>query len=784
MVEREQVSNFEIYKTETDEIHWFLDKEDNNIETTNPRTISKNNTKTIATITAKTEKSHIKKLITSGLRIFMIKGALFKAEDYSDIIRRINTELAKLKEHATFIFELQGPVPVISNLYNGEEKKEKINVRPGQLIKITNKNKPLKNADCIVVDKKIYEKIKKGDSILFDSSLILNVISQEDCTYDNENKDKLGSRKEILVVDRSKEKQVAFNRSIKKEEPKQVSSRKNSSNIQLTEKEIKEFKAEKQEEIEDKIKKEPMTECRRKVMSHNSSDNVTKSNPIPQKKTYNLNERREMLKMERKKSTSKEKSSLIPHPELLIDFNQGDILKTKQRKLQNQYREIIKGKPFALSQIVEEDPYFYNIKPYNEENSPNAFVLDEDMNNPQSSQLSFRCTKIPPSKASKSLKEFEEEDANSILKYKSSYSLKERQNLISMGYRFTPKFNSDNKIFKRNNSPKKVLVCEVETQGEIQLLSEALVVGEESNYFLGSTLGPKDITDISRCIQLNITIISAIANKASDIAEIRKIINEEPFNGNEDNEENSDYRSFVGNRIKIFAKILTNIAIMNFDEILAEADGIILDPGVLSNNIGYDDLCLIEIYITEKCKITNKPIYIKTNCFNTLYSINIPSIADISNLDSSINSGIDGFILNEYFCSEAFIKMQKIVMEIESLVDGRSKYEEVSKSMKCNMDEVTKSYNSLKTLTAFYLIETLFDSAVKITYEVQITLIFLFCDSYLTAKRLSRYRPNCRIISPTNNKNEYNFMRVFRGVSGFYTKASNVTCYNESLVNE
>lgn len=897
MVENTQISNFELYKNEHDEIHWFLDKEDDTNITNHPvRSVTKNNTKTIATITSKTEKPHIKKLITSGLRIFMIKGALFKSEEYADIIRRITTELAKLKEIPTFIFDLQGPVPVVTNLYNKEEKKEKINVRPGQLLKITNKNKSLKTEDLIVIDKKIYSSVKKGDSILFDSNLILNVISQEDFFNEQESFHINSEGKEIVIrrdnlrtksikisssdntpnIDHetlSKNNNTAYNNynsnntinrrsrtssvvipSISEETANTDAKNKigshtnvynfnsvgNNNNVLINNCSTNNLAnniTEKAHNLKYSVVNNisPVKSCNSNnnfyygvssltdnVKSinnttnnvYNSCNNInanqskhrnsiqsidnTHKNNNQSNKPISLLDRREMLKRDRKtNSSSKDKNlQMVSHPTLLIDLNKDDILKTKQNTLNNEYKKIIKSKQFGLSEIKEEDNVLYKLEKSDKNLMSFKSNINYNNNEKDFDDAVYDCNNLNNNIICNNYKDLSSNyfnlnsnfhKSNSISNVKNTYySLKERQNLINQGYRFTNEsFLNMFGILKKSNSPKKVLVCEVETPGEIHLLSEAFVINDDMNNMLGlPTLGPKDITDISRSLKLNISIISTIINKANDIIEIRKIINEEPFNGKESHEENPEYRNYVGNRIKIFAKILTSHAIKNFDEILNEADGIILDPGVLSNNIGYDDLCLIENYITEKCKLTNKPIYIKTNCFNTLHSVNIPSIADISNIDSSINSGIDGFILNEYFPSEAFIKLQKIVMEIETLVDGKSKYEEVSKSVKFNSDDIVKSHNNLKTLTSFYFIETLFDSSVKITYEIPISLIFLYCDCYLTVKRLSRYRPNCRILCPTNIKNEYNFMRVFRGVSGFYTKTNNVTCYNETLFNE
>ncbi len=79
MTDREYFcSNFELFKSEADEIHWFNEKETESAINFIKTKLSKNNTKLIATISSKTDKNQIKNLITSGIRIFNLKCALFK----------------------------------------------------------------------------------------------------------------------------------------------------------------------------------------------------------------------------------------------------------------------------------------------------------------------------------------------------------------------------------------------------------------------------------------------------------------------------------------------------------------------------------------------------------------------------------------------------------------------------------------------------------------------------------------------------------------------------------
>lgn len=737
MTEKEQITNYEHYKTEIDEIQWFIDKIDADLGQLNSKNvINKNNTKIIATITSRTTKAEIKQMINSGLRIFMIKCAMFKAEEYTVLIKKVTAELLNVSETPTFIFDLQGPIPTVSNLYNKERKVEKISVRSGQLIKISNKNKSLPNSDLIVIDKKIYNSVNKGDNVIFNSNVIMKVIHLERFDHDKEKKQFPAEGKEIHYI---REKIPSQNRSYNSLLHLENSF---SQNIRRSDNLFHDHDG-------GSIKKNTDE-------SFHSIESRSKflMNCLSQLEATN----------EYRLSFFKDKENIMARPELYFDFNQGDILKNKQNLLNNEYKRIIQSKHFVIYEMDEEEN-MNSIPNFKSFYAHEGFGLDD-------SHHIHDYKGIP--------EEYEDLKKKKIA-LSNSFSLKERQMLLDKGFRFTsiPASRINN-----TNSDKKIVVCEVETPGDINLLSEVYVMGKQPNYSgLTNTLGPKEITDIGKASSLNITTLSMIANKASDIKEVRKIVSDDTYEGKSEDEGNPKYRSFALHKIKVLAKIVTNSSIFNFDEILVEADGIILDPNALSLNIDYDDQCLIDKYIIEKCKLKNKPIYIKSNCF-TSKTRNLFSASDITSFDDSINSGIDGFILNEEFPFEFYTSLKKMIMDIEKLSEGKDNYEKISKTVKLNIEEFTKSYNSLKSLNTFHILETLFDSAIKLSYEVNISLIFLYCDSYLTVKRLSKYRPNCRIICATGNLNEFNFIRIFRGVSAFLTKHKNISFFNEALFNE
>lgn len=732
MDEKDLLTNYEHYKTEIDEIQWFVDKiEQEPGQITSKNIFYRNNTKIIATITSRTTKIEIRQMIASGIRIFIIKCALFKAEEYTTLIKKVSAELKTVNETPTFIFDLQGPIPAVSNIYSKSHKVEKLSVRSGQIVKITNQNKPSHDSDLIVVDKKIYSSVSKGDNILFNSSIIMKVIHLEKCNFEKEQRQTPAEGKDIHYF--------------KEVEPHKRTSQCNLDNG-----------------LTQSIKKIEQIFNDQDGSINKGMDESFQSMESKSRFLMNCLSQLE-LSSEYKISYFKDKDIAHSRPELYFDFNQGDIMKNKQNLLNREYKRIIQSKQFAAQDEA------------NDKNSPSigldkhkSYYFQEGERNDDSPFSEIKANPIFNENGDKKKRRIP------------SYSLKERQMLLDRGFRFNSITAPES---SPNKSDKKIVVCEVETPGDLNLLSEVYVMGKQNN-FPGpiNTLGAKEITDIGKATHMNVTILCVIANNAGDIKEVRKILSDEAFESKCDDESDPNYRNYSLHKIKILAKIVTNSSIFNFDEILTEADGIVLDPNAISLKIDYDDQCLIDKYIIEKCKLKNKPIFIKSNCFTTK-TRSLFSASDITSIDDCINSGIDGFILNEEFPLEFFCTLKRMILDIERLSEGKDNYEKISKTVNLNLEEI-RSHNSLKSLHAFNLLETLFDSAIKLSYEANISIIFLYCDSYYTAKRLSKYRPNCRIICATDNPNKFNFIRMFRGVSAMLTSHKNISLFNEALFNE
>ena len=110
-----------------------------------------------------------------------------------------------------------------------------------------------------------------------------------------------------------------------------------------------------------------------------------------------------------------------------------------------------------------------------------------------------------------------------------------------------------------------------------------------------SVISTKDLLDIHSCIKYQVDYISVpYIEKKKDILEIKDLL------------------SSKGRHIKILAKIQNKKALQNFDEILEEADGIIIARGYLGIDQKMSDLFLVQKYIIQKCRQIGKPAILST----------------------------------------------------------------------------------------------------------------------------------------------------------------------------
>lgn len=146
-------------------------------------------------------------------------------------------------------------------------------------------------------------------------------------------------------------------------------------------------------------------------------------------------------------------------------------------------------------------------------------------------------------------------------------------------------------------------------------------------------LNDKDKKDLKWAIDNNINIISqSYVEDSSQIISIHEYIRQ--VKGNLDN-------------IKVFAKIETNLGLLNYKEILKYSDGIIIARGDLVPECGIKASVEEEFKILNELKNnkTNKDIIIATHVLDNMKNGITAAISEVESIYTFINIGVTGFLL-------------------------------------------------------------------------------------------------------------------------------------------
>ena len=251
----------------------------------------------------------------------------------------------------------------------------------------------------------------------------------------------------------------------------------------------------------------------------------------------------------------------------------------------------------------------------------------------------------------------------------------------------------------------------------------------------------KDKEDIIFGIEHGIDFIAAsFVRNADAIKEIRAILKEH-------NAEDID----------IIAKIENSEGVENIDEILKEADGIMVARGDLGVEIPAKDVPFVQKELIQKCNEVYKPVITATQMLDSMIRNPRPTRAEVTDVANAIYDGTDVIMLSgETAMGKYPVEAVKMMSEIAEATEQHLNYElhMKKKKMKQNLD--------VSSAVAF--------SSVATAHNVNAKYILTSSMSGGTARVVSKFRPECQIIGLSPVEKTLRKMQIFWGVTPMKTE--------------
>ncbi|XP_058204127.1 pyruvate kinase 2, cytosolic-like isoform X2 [Rhododendron vialii] len=237
----------------------------------------------------------------------------------------------------------------------------------------------------------------------------------------------------------------------------------------------------------------------------------------------------------------------------------------------------------------------------------------------------------------------------------------------------------------------------------------------------------------------------------------------------EDVREAREFLSKLGDlsQTHIFAKIENVEGLTHFDEILQEADGIILSRGNLGIDLPSEKVFLFQKAAVYKCNMAGKPAVV-TRVVDSMTGNLRPTRAEATDVANAVLDGSDGILLGAetlrgLYPIETISIVGKICAEAEKVFNQDLYFK---KTVKYVGEPMTH-------------LESIASSAVRAAIKVKASVIICFTSSGRAARLIAKYRPPMPVLSVVIPRLKTNQLKwSFSGA--FEAESTNAT--NESVL--
>jgi pyruvate kinase len=168
--------------------------------------------------------------------------------------------------------------------------------------------------------------------------------------------------------------------------------------------------------------------------------------------------------------------------------------------------------------------------------------------------------------------------------------------------------------------------CEVLTEGKLGSRRHINLPGVKVSL---PALTAKDLKDVLLGLEIGVDLIAlSFVREARDLLQLKELFHEN------------------GPHPLVVAKIEDEQAITNLDEIIREADGVMVARGDLGIEIPYEELPIVQRRIVKTCLRVGKPVIVATHMLESMIESPMPTRAEVTDVANAVYEQADAIMLS------------------------------------------------------------------------------------------------------------------------------------------